>query len=151
MAAKLYHVELSHPSHAARLMLEHKGVDFDTTVLLPGMQPLLVRLAGFRGATVPALKIDGRRLQGSLTISRELERRNPERPLFPEGKGVEEAERWGHDALQPIPRRVFRWFVGEDRELRRWVARNAGMPMAPVVAEGLRPDRVGAQAPVERH
>ena len=120
-------------------MLEHKGVGFDTTTLLPGTQPLIVRLAGFRGATVPALKLDGRKLQGSLMISRELERLYPDRPLFGEGKGVEEAERWGHDVLQPVPRKVFRWFVGADRELRRWVARDSGMPLAPVVAEALTP------------
>lgn len=139
MGAKLYHFELSHPSHAVRLMLEHKGVGFDTATLLPGTQPLMVRLAGFRGATVPALKLDGRKLQGSLTISRELERLYPDRPLFGEGEGIEEAERWGHDVLQPIPRRVFRWCVGADRELRRWVARDSGMPLAPVMAEALAP------------
>src|SRR5687767_4774142 len=105
MPAKLYHVELSHPSHAARLMLEHKGVEFQTTRLMPGTQPLLVRLAGFRGGTVPALKLDDRKLQGSLAISRELERLHPDQPLFPGGKGIEDAERWGHDVLQPIPRK----------------------------------------------
>ena len=120
-------------------MLEHKGIDFDTTVLLPGMQAALLRLAGFRGATVPAVKIDGRRIQGSLKISRELERLYPPRPLFPERPGIEEAELWGEEVLQPVPRRVFRWMVGRDRELRRWVARDAGMPLAPVVAEGLTP------------
>ena len=120
-------------------MLEHKGVDFETTVLMPGMQAALLRMAGFRGATVPALKIDGRKLQGSLRISRELERLYPEPPLFPGDPAVEEAERWGERVLQPIPRRVFRWIVGEDRALRRWVARFAGMPLAPVVAEGLTP------------
>ena len=41
--------------------------------------------------------------------------------------------------LQPIPAKGLPLVRGEDRELRRWVARDAGFPLAPVVAEGLRP------------
>ena len=39
--------------------------------------------AGFQGGTVPALKLDGRRVQGSL--ARALDELIPERPLFPGG------------------------------------------------------------------
>ena len=126
-------MDLSHPGHAVRLMLEHKGIEHRVTTLPPGTQPVLVRLAGFRGYTVPALKLDGRRLQHSLDISRELERAKPEPPLFPADpearKAVEEAERWGEMELQPVPRRIFRWALTEQPEAREWLARTGGLPL----------------------
>ena len=49
-----------------------------------------------------------------------------ERPLFPREaaarRAVQEAERWGHAELQPVPRRIFRWAMANDPELRRWLA-----------------------------
>jgi glutathione S-transferase len=124
--AKLYSLALSHPAHAARLMLERKGIDHEVADLLPGLHPLLLRLAGFRGSTVPAVRIDGRRIQGSLEISHALEELRPEPPLFPadpdERRAVQEAEVWGESALQPVPRRIFRWSCGRDRRF------GAGLP-----------------------
>ncbi|MGH2979168.1 MAG: glutathione S-transferase family protein [Solirubrobacterales bacterium] len=122
MPAKLYSLSLSHPSQAARLMLEHKGLEHRVVELLAGVHPLQVRAAGFRGGTVPALKLDGRRVQGSLQISRALEQPDP--PLFPaeQRAAVEQAEAWGERELQPVPRRLFRWAVSHDPELRRWLA-----------------------------
>src|SRR6478736_6591416 len=74
---------MSHPAHAARVMLDLKGVDYDLATVLPGMQRIHLRLAGFRGGTVPALKLDGRRVQGSRAIARALEARRADPPLFP--------------------------------------------------------------------
>jgi len=97
MPARLYALSLSHPAHAARLMLERKGIDHQVVNLLPGMHPIFLRLRGFRGPTVPALAIDGQRVQGSLSISRALERLRPEPRLFPSApvqrRAVEEARR----------------------------------------------------------
>ena len=122
--AKLYSMSLSHPSQAARLMLERKGIDHRVVDLLPGFHPLQVHAAGFRGGTVPALKLDGRRIQGSLRISRALEQARPDPPLFPAGRraAVEDAEVWGERELQPVPRRLFRWAALHDAALRRWLA-----------------------------
>ena len=62
---------------------------------------------------MPALKIDGTRVQGSLRISDYLERTRPEPALYPveaeARRAVKEAERWGEATLQPIPRRIFRF------------------------------------------
>ncbi len=95
---------------AARLMLEHKGIPYDRTDLIPVVSKGVVRAAGFPGATVPALKIDGRRVQGSRAIARELDRIAPEPPLFPADPGqrtaVEEAERFGDEDLQAPVRRI---------------------------------------------
>jgi len=83
MGIKLYGTPPSPPSHSARLMLERKGLDHKVVWLLPGMWPALLRTRGFRGGTVPAMKVDGRRIQGSTLISRELEELKAEPPLFP--------------------------------------------------------------------
>jgi hypothetical protein len=56
-------------------MLERKRIDYRRVDLMAGLHPLLLRVAGFRGGSVPAVKLDGRRLQGSLAISRGLEER----------------------------------------------------------------------------
>lgn len=147
MSARLYSLSLSHPSHAVRLMLELKGIDHEVKDLLPGFHPPQLRLAGFRGDTVPALKIDGRRLQSSLAISRALEEIQPDPPLFPADPqrrhAVEEAEAWGEREFQPVPRRIFRWSVTHSGELRRSMAKSIGMP-APNVAAAM-------NVPIARH
>jgi glutathione S-transferase len=128
-------------------MLERKGIEHQVADLLPGFHPLILRLAGFRGSTVPALRIDGRRLQGSLVISRALDEIRAEPRLFPsdpdQRHAVEDAERWGERELQPVPRRIFRWGVATEQKLRRWM----GSEIVGVPAPGL----MGAlQAPMAR-
>jgi len=137
---KLYSIAVSHPARTAGLMLRYKGIEADLVDIPPGMQRLLLRLHGFRGATVPALKIDGRKVQGSLNVSRALDALRPEPPLFPadpqQRAAVEEAERWGDEVLQPTPRNVFRWCIAHDQELRRNLAETTGMPL-PALASRL--------------
>lgn len=133
MEVKLYSIAISHPARAAGLMLRYKGIEHERVDLTPGSQRLLLRLHGFRGGTVPALRIDGRKVQGSMQVSRTLEELQPEPPLFPVDPGqraaVEEAERWGEAVLQPVPRNMFRWCVTRDRGLRRSLAETTGMPL----------------------
>src|SRR5689334_10543341 len=113
-------------------MLELKGVPFQPVEVLPGMQRVHLRVAGFRGGTVPALKVDGRRIQGSRSIARALDGLRPEPPLFPaepeQRQRVEEAERWGDEELQDVPRRIFRWGAVHDLSLRRWLSARSGVP-----------------------
>lgn len=143
MSTVLYWMELSHPSRAARKMLDLKGVDYKVVEVLPLNQRVHMRLAGFRGGTVPALKLDGRKLQGSRQISRALDERWPEPALFPADPQararVEEAEQWGDEQLQPVPRRLFRYGVARDPQLRQWAVRNQGLPMPGVVAAAMQP------------
>src|SRR4051794_24188277 len=119
LTARLYSMKVSHPSVAVHLMLERKGIDHRIRQLPPGLHPLGVRLAGFPGNTVPALAIDGSRIQGSTSISRALDELVPEPPLFPHDpehrRAVEEAEAWGESELQPVPRRMYRWGLGRNR------------------------------------
>ncbi len=143
MTAKLYSLALSHPSHAARVMLERKGIDHEVVELLPGMHPVQLRLAGFRGGTVPALRIDGRRIQGSREIARALDEIAPRPELFPSDpvrrRAVEAAEAWGEQSLQPVPRRLFRWALSRNPELRVGLARSIGMPAPELVGRAQGP------------
>ena len=138
MTVKLYWFPLSHPAQAAHKMLELKGVSFDTVDVMPGMQRVHLRVAGFREGTVPALKLDGRRVQGSLRISRALDQLVAEPPLFPADPDlrarVEAAERWGDEELQPVPRRVIRWGIVHNMALRRWLAGQSHLPLPALAA-----------------
>src|SRR4051794_33960196 len=99
MGATLYSLVVSHPAIAARGMLEYKGIEHRVVNLPPSFHPVVLRARGFRHNTVPALVIDGRRVQGSRNISRKLDVVKPDPLLFPSDReqrqAVEEAERWG--------------------------------------------------------
>src|SRR5262245_17526453 len=133
MSIKLYGSPPSPPSHSARLMLERKGLEHKVIWLLPGLWPALLRTRGFRSGTVPAMKIDGRRLQSSLAISRAIDDAKPEPPLFPsdpeQRAKVEEAERWGESVLQDVPRRIVRWLSVHRPETKVLIAKDVGIPL----------------------
>jgi glutathione S-transferase len=143
VSAKLYWFPLSHPAQAARKMLELKAIDFKEVDVMPGTQRIHLRLAGFRGGTVPALKFDGHRVQGSLQIARALERRQPEPPLFPRDPSqlerATQAERWAEAELQSAPRIVLRWGLVHNLELRRWLAETSKLPMPGLAARASAP------------
>jgi glutathione S-transferase len=117
--AKLYVIPASHPSRTTMMMLEAKGIPFKRVDLMPVVSKGRLRAAGFPGITVPALKIEGRKVQGSREIARELDRLRPEPPLLPSDPGeraaVEQAEAWGDEVLQPIARRILWNALRRDR------------------------------------
>jgi glutathione S-transferase len=134
----LYGIAPSHPTHAARLMLEHKGIEHRVIDVPPGTHAAALRLLGFRRGTVPALKLDGRRVQGSRAISRALDEAQPEPRLFPADPqrriAVEEAERWGEQILQNLPRLLTRWLTLYRSDMRRHMARETGIPFPRIAA-----------------
>jgi len=147
MDARLFVIPASHPSIAAELMLRHKGIAFKRTDLVPVVSRTVVRALGFPGKTVPALKIDGRKVQGSRQISRELERLRPEPPLFPADPElraeVEAAERFGDERLQHRLRQLAWWALKKNRAPLRSYSEGArlGIPTglavktaAPIIA-----------------
>ncbi|HEV7481673.1 MAG TPA: glutathione S-transferase N-terminal domain-containing protein [Solirubrobacterales bacterium] len=147
MAARLYVIPASHPAIAARLMLERKGIEYKRTDLLPVISKGALRAVGFPRQTVPALKIDGVKVQGSRQIARELERLRPEPALFPadpeQRAAVEEAERFGDEELQHPLRQILWWTLKHDKAPLRSYSEGAkiGMPIglamktaAPIVA-----------------
>lgn len=116
--AKLYVIPGSHPSRSAMLMLERKGIPYKRVDLIPVVSKGVLKAQRFDGITVPALKLDGRRVQGSREIARELDHVQPEPPLLPADPEkrikVEEAESWG-DEFQQKPRRLTWWAFKRDR------------------------------------
>lgn len=119
MSNRLYVIPGSHPSIAAQLMLEHKGIPYKRKDLMPVVSKGALRMLGFPGITVPALKIEGDKVQGSRQIARELERLRPEPALFPadpeKRTAVEEAERFGDEQLQHPIRQLLWWGFKRDR------------------------------------
>jgi glutathione S-transferase len=125
VATRLYVMPISNAAAAGAAMLAHKRIPHRLVRLMPGLHPVLVRFAGFEGFTVPALELDGRKLQGSRAIARFLDEVRPERPLFPADAAtrarVEEAERWGEQLFQPVPRRLFRHLLLTSESARHWM------------------------------
>lgn len=135
MEARLYVIPASHPSIAAALMLEHKGIAFKRTDLMPVVSKAVLRGLGFPRNTVPAMKLDGQKVQGSRPIARELERLRPEPPLFPADPerraAIEEAERFGDEELQHPIRQILWWSIKRDKAPLRSYSEGAklGIPI----------------------
>ncbi len=90
--------------------MRSKGIAYRRVDLLPLTQLLIGPLA-YGGTTVPGLRVEGARLVGSRTIMRHLDALVPEPPLLPAADDparalVLEAERWGDEVLQAVPRRI---------------------------------------------
>ncbi len=111
MNVKLYALPGSHPCAAVEVALRLKSIDYKRIDLLPLTQ-LAIGPLRYGGNTVPGLRIDGERLAGSRTIMRRLDTLVPEPPLLPPLSDavararVLEAERWGDEVLQSVPRRL---------------------------------------------
>ena len=117
-------------------MLAFKRLPYRYVELLAGGHPPLLWALGFRGATVPAIRLsDGRRVQGSLAITQALEQLARAPSLYPARPAaraaVTDAERWGEAVLQPIPRRLIRWGLRRHLSQRRWFAEVASPLPAP--------------------
>jgi glutathione S-transferase len=91
-------------------MLQHKGVDYRRVDLVTAAHRGLLRALGFPGKTVPAIRIDGAKVQGTTAIALALDALIPSPPLFPSDPerraAVIEAESWESEVLQPVPRRL---------------------------------------------
>jgi glutathione S-transferase len=115
----LFTIPGSHPGLAVAMMLDRKGIEFQRVDLLPVISKAALRALRFPGMTVPALKIGGQRLQGSVEIARALDEIVPEPPLLPSDpahrEAVLEAESWGESELQPPMRQIIWWLLKHDR------------------------------------
>src|SRR6201996_6650105 len=120
MTTRLYVIPASHPATTAALMLDYKGIAYKRTDLMPVVSKGVLRAAGFPRVTVPALRIDGERVQGSREIARALDRIQPEPPLFPsdpdQRAAVEDAERFGDEELQHPVRQLLWWGFKQDKD-----------------------------------
>jgi glutathione S-transferase len=109
-APKLYVLPGSHPCDAVEVALKLKSIAYERVDLLP-LSQVLVGPLRYGGTTVPGLRIDGERLVGSRAIMRRLDQLVAEPALLPPPDSptyaqLLEAERWGDEVLQSVPRRI---------------------------------------------
>jgi glutathione S-transferase len=107
---KLYVQPGSHPWAAVEAALALKGINYDRVDLLPLSQMLIGPLR-YGGITVPGVRLGGERVLGSRAIMRRLDLMAPEPALLPPPgtaarEEVLEAERWGDEVFQAMPRRI---------------------------------------------
>ena len=142
MTTRLYVIPASHPATTATLMLDYKGIPYKRTDLMPVVSKGALRVAGFPGITVPALKIEGEKVQGSRAIARALDRIQPDPPLFPADPAaraaVEDAERFGDEELQHPLRQLLWWAFKRDKESLRGYSEGAhmGVPVGLAIKTG---------------
>jgi glutathione S-transferase len=134
VSVKLYSLPGSHPCAAVEVALRLKGIEYKRVDLVP-LSQLAIGPLLYGGNTVPGLRIDGERLAGSRTIMRRLDTLSPEPPLLPPLSDavararVLEAERWGDEVLQSVPRRLLdAAFLRNPRCMESYVG-DAKMPM----------------------
>ena len=113
MTARLYGIPASHPVYAATLMLERKGVAYSRVDLPQWFHRPLLRALRFPGNTVPALVLDGRRIQTTKAIARALDAMRPDPPLLPTDPErraqVDAVESWCDGDIQQMGRRLVYW------------------------------------------
>jgi glutathione S-transferase len=98
---ELLQFRFSHFNEKARWALDFKGVPHTRRSLLPGPHvPVVSRLTG--KTELPVLRVDGEVIGGSAAIVDTLERRYPDRPLYPA------RPEWQMEALE-----IQRWFDAE--------------------------------------
>jgi glutathione S-transferase len=104
----LYTIPGSHACRSAMLMLDHKGIDWKAREMPPGIQTTTMRARGFPGRTVPAIKLNGTRVQTNRKIARWLDELQPEPQLVPPERAgeIEDAERFNDAILQTLTRRL---------------------------------------------
>lgn len=161
MLVRLTGVPASHPTLAVQLMLDAKGIPYRRRDLPNQLQKVVLPLVGYRGRTVPVLRVGRRRVQGSLQIARLLDELAPDPPLLPNA-GVVELEGWLDVHLQSTARTLAQWAAKRDPSSLGPVARESYVPippavmgaamplLGPVVLSTLRVDAAGARAALER-
>ena len=111
MGITLWHVPVSHYSEKVRWALDHKRIPHTRRAVLGGLHPLVCAIVTRgRHHTVPTLSIDGQGIGDASAIVAELERRFPERPLYPadpeERRRALALEEYFDEELGPYLRRM---------------------------------------------
>lgn len=106
----LWQLELSHYNEKVRWALDHKRIPHFRRSLLPGLHALKARRLTGDTATTPVLTLDGRSIGDSTRIIAAIERRWPQRPLYPRDESQRrralELEEFFDEELGPHIRRA---------------------------------------------
>jgi glutathione S-transferase len=120
MTATLYGIPASHPVYATTLMLEAKGIAYRRIDLPQWFHRGALRVLRFPATTVPALVLDGERLQTTKVIARALDAKSLDPPLLPADPAtraeVEAIEDWCDGDFQQLGRRLVYWALPRHRE-----------------------------------
>jgi glutathione S-transferase len=150
--ATLFGLPASHPAFAAELMLRHKGLDYRRVDLVAVLHRGMLRVLRFPGITVPALRLEGKRVQGTREIAVALDALKPDPPLFPgdpeRKRAVSEAEAWGDEVYQPVPRRLVWSALRRDRSTMSTYLEGAKLGIPVRVATGVAAPIIRAAARV---
>jgi glutathione S-transferase len=132
VSVKLYVLPGSHPCAAVEVAMRMKSIPYKRVDLLP-MVPLAVGPLLWGGTTVPGVRMNGEKLVGSRTIMRQLDAMVPEPALLPadakQREQVLEAERWGDEVFQSMPRRILDAAFLRDASCMESYAAEAKMPL----------------------
>ena len=137
MKPRVYVIPASPPCAAIEAALRLKGVPYDVTEL-PNILHIPHQLVRFRAPTVPAVKLDGDKLVGSRTIMRRIDDEWPDPPLYAR-PGVQEAERWGEEELQPVGRRLAAWTTTRHPAAVPSFFVDSGLPLPPPALRAMAP------------
>jgi len=129
----LYTVPASHPCAAVAAALELKRLRYRHVELIPLTQ-IVVGPLRYGGTTVPGMRLDGERVVGSRAIMRRLDELVREPPLLPAPGDrsyarVLEAERWGDEVFQSVPRRIIDAAFLRDPHAMESYAAGAKLPL----------------------
>jgi glutathione S-transferase len=162
MTATLYGIPASHPVHATTLMLEAKGIPYRRVDLPQWFHRGLLRVLRFPSTTVPALVLDGRRLQTTKAIARALDAAQPHPPLLPDDPDlrarVEEIEDWCDGDFQQMARRDIYWALSRHGEAVASYLEGSKLilpvplakPLAPLIVKILARDHDSRDEPVRQ-
>lgn len=162
MTVTLFGIPASHPAHAAALMLARKGVAYRRIDLPQWFHRPLLRALRFPGTTVPALVLDGRRIQTTRAIARALDAARPDPPLLPADPElrarVEAAETWCDGDVQQMARRLVYWALARHGDAvtsylegsRLIVPGPLARPLAPLIVRILARDHRAVDEAVQR-
>jgi glutathione S-transferase len=143
VSVRLTGIPASHPVLATELMLQYKGIPYVRRDLPNQLHKLVLPLLGYSERTVPVMRFDGRRVQGSTRIARVLEELVPEPALFPSDPAarmqVEELERWADVDLQDTVRTLAQWAAKQDSAALAPIAVASDIPVSPRILAAAMP------------
>jgi glutathione S-transferase len=139
MIARLTGVPASHPALAVELMLQHKRIPYVRRDFPSQLHKLVLPLLRYPERTVPVLRIEGRRVQGSTRIARVLDELRPEPPLVPADPRVTVLEAWIDTGFQQTVRTLAQWAAKRDPSAVGTIAAASQVPIPSRVMRALMP------------